>query len=226
MPATVAAMHVLLAQHQDMLSDGLRSYLLRIDPEMTIAAVRTWSDALDRSSGDFRYDLVVLDLELPGLHGLAEVIEQRRTFGEVPLAVIARGATRQEVFWALESGVSAYLTKDMRGPVILGALTLAIHGERFVPSGILLGEEEIVAGRHSAHGIHFGPPLDTMTQRQAQVLKLVAAGKTNAEIAGELHVAEPTVRLHLRQIYRKLGVRNRIEAMRVALRLEPPVVRA
>ena len=65
-----------------------------------------------------------------------------------------------------------------------------------------------------------------MTQCQAQVLKLVADGRTNAEIAGELKVAEPTVCLHLRQIYRKLGVRNRIEAMRVALRLEPSTTRA
>jgi two-component system nitrate/nitrite response regulator NarL len=214
-------MQVLLAQHQDMLLDGLRSYLVRIDPEVTAVTARSWADALERSSDNTHYDLIVIDLELPGLRGLAEVIERRRTFGDVPLAVLARGATRQDVFWALESGVSAYLTKDMRGPVVLGALTLAMYGERFVPSGILLGEGEIGVGTPE-RGNH---PLDTMTQRQGQVLNLVAAGKTNAEIAGELHVAEPTVRLHLRQIYRKLGVRNRIEAMRVALRLEPPVLR-
>jgi DNA-binding NarL/FixJ family response regulator len=218
-------MNILLAQHQDMLSDGLRSYLHRIDSGVTVSAARTWREALEIATEDTSYDLIVIDLDLPGVRGLGDVIDQKAAFGKTPLAVLASEATRHEVFHALENGIAAYLTKDMPGSAVLGALMLAMGGERFIPSRLLLGEETIGNGSHGAGRWSGDRPLDIMTQRQGQVLKLVTAGKTNAEIAEELKVAEPTVRLHLRQIYRKLGVRNRIEAMRVALRLGSPTIR-
>lgn len=219
-------MHVLLAQHQDMLSDGLRSYLNKIDDRAVVSVARTWRETLEPATAHESYDLIVIDLDLPGVQGLGDVIGQKDVFGKAPIVVLASEATRHEVFHALENGIAAYLTKDMRGEAVQGALMLALNGERFVPSRLLLGEEKM-----GNDGLHFvrkssDRPLDAMTQRQDQVLKLIAIGRTNAEIAGELKVAEPTVRLHLRQIYRKLGVRNRIEAMRVALRLAPPLTRA
>lgn len=223
--AVVEVMHVLLAQHQDILSEGLRSYLNKIDSGAMVSAVRNWSEVMELLGSDHKYDLIVIDLDLPGVQGLGDVIQQKAVFGKASLAVLADEATRHEVFHALESGIAAYITKNMPGTAVQGALMLAIGGERFIPSRLLLGDETVGESGYRA-GRKGDRPLDAMTQRQAQVLKLVAGGKTNAEIAGELKVAEPTVRLHLRQIYRKLGVRNRIEAMRVALRLGPPTARA
>ena len=219
-------MHVLLAQHQDMLSEGLRSYLHKIDSGFIISAVRSWGETLELLGSEKRYDLVVIDLDLPGIEGLGDVIQQKAAFGSASLAVLADEASRHEVFHALESGISAFITKSMPGTAVQGALMLAIGGECFVPSRLLLGDEAVGPSGQRAGRRAGDHPLDTMTQRQAQVLKLVAGGKTNAEIATELKVAEPTVRLHLRQVYRKLGVRNRIEAMRIALRLGPPAARA
>lgn len=219
-------MHVLLAQHQDMVSEGLRSYLNKIDSGFMISDARSWDEALKMLGSEKKYDLVVIDLDLPGVQGLGNVIQQKAIFGNASLAVLADEATRHEVFHALESGISAYITKNMSGSAVQGALMLAIGGECFVPSRLLLGDEAVGPSGQRAGRRAGDYPLDTMTQRQAQVLKLVAGGKTNAEIATDLKVAEPTVRLHLRQVYRKLGVRNRIEAMRIALRLGPPAARA
>jgi two-component system, NarL family, nitrate/nitrite response regulator NarL len=221
----VKVMHVLLAQHQDMLCEGLRSYLHRIEPAAAVSAARNWSEAQELLGSDRKYDLVVIDLDLPGIQGLGDVTQQKTIFGGASVAILADEATRHEVFHALESGIAAYITKDMKGTAVQGALMLAIAGERFIPSRLLLGDDAVGEGGQRGNRRAINYPLDAMTQRQAQVLKLVASGKTNAEIAVELKVAEPTVRLHLRQIYRKLGVRNRIEAMRVALRLGPPAAR-
>jgi DNA-binding NarL/FixJ family response regulator len=149
------------------------------------------------AAGRLHPDVIVLDLELPGLGGLEAI--SRFT---APVLILTAYGTEEDVRRALENGAKGYLLKGAPLDDIARAIAAVAAGERYVDprvAGVLLG----------------GSPL-RLTERERAILRLVAAGDANKEIARKLAISERTVKFHVTSILRKLGVENRAGAVAVA----------
>ena len=139
---------------------------------------------------------------------------------EVPIVLLTGFFRRDDVGLALESGAHGVIPKTLSGMAMVSALKLVIGGEKYVPSRIFAKASPTGRGlADESGGSVFGAegPLSTLTRRQRDVLLCLMGGATNREIADRLGLKEVTVKVHLKGVYRKLGVANRTQAVRLAL---------
>jgi DNA-binding NarL/FixJ family response regulator len=223
LPSTSDAVLVLIAEHMDLLYDGLAAYVERLEPDAQIVRLRNWTQLADQLEEMPTYSLLILDGDLPGTPEAHADGSMPRRLSLSPLVLLTGERWQGDLERAFKSGVKACIPLDTPAPIVIAALALALHGQSYVPNriGAAVGLAEAPFGTHHAAMPKAAQPLDRLTRRQHDVLRQLAAGKSNAEIAADLGIAESTVRLHLRQVYRHLGVRNRVQAMRAALNLAP-----
>jgi DNA-binding NarL/FixJ family response regulator len=149
-------------------------------------------------------ELVLLDLRMPQMDGLTCLSKIRKEFPEVKVAMLSVSQDPELIQTALKRGASAYIVKSIDPADLAAALRQAIDGNVFTTAG--LTEDP---GQRAARDAG-------LTERELVIVRAVARGLSNEAIAKELWVAEQTVKFHLTNIYRKLGVSNRTEAARYA----------
>ena len=149
-------------------------------------------------------ELVLLDVRMPNVDGLACLEEIKRNHPETKVVMLSASQDKQLIETALRRGASAYLVKNIDPVDLPSTLRQALEGNIYRAVGT--SSETESSGARAAG----------LTEREISVLKAVARGLSNDEIAKEFWVARQTVKFHLTNIYRKLGVRNRAEAMRQA----------
>jgi DNA-binding NarL/FixJ family response regulator len=153
-------------------------------------------------------DIVLLDLEMPGMDGVAVLRRLRERHPGVRVVVFTAFDTDERILGALQAGAKGYLLKGAPRGELFNAVRV-VHG-----GGSLL--QPVVASRLMNH-LAEPERAEALTARERMVLALLARGKQNKEIAGELNITERTVKFHLSAIYDKLGAGNRTEAVRIAL---------
>ena len=154
--------------------------------------------------GKTQPDLVLLDVRMPNVDGLACLDEIHRRYPGVKVVMLSASTSPELIAAALRRGASAYLAKSVDPSDLPSTLRQAIEGNVFSTSGLVAESENDTA---KAAGL---------TERERSILGALAKGKSNDEIAKELWVTQQTVKFHLTNIYRKLGVKNRTEATRLA----------
>ena len=162
-------------------------------------------------------DLVVLDLRMPGMDGLICLDQIKKRHPSVKVVVLSVSTDEKLIENVLKRGASAYIVKSVNPVDLPGALRQAVEGNVFSTIGL---PDATAAGAAKAAGL---------TDREAVILGALARGLSNEQIAKELWVAEQTVKFHLTNVYRKLGVSNRTEAARYAYQqglVDSPLVRA
>jgi DNA-binding NarL/FixJ family response regulator len=161
-------------------------------------------------------DLVLLDLRMPGVDGFGGLLRLRTNFPETPVVVISAHEDRRLVKEAIALGAAGFIPKSTPRQEIVGALHRIAAGEVYVPA-----DTELVAAASAAAGgeIDVAQRLSTLTAQQVRVLQLLGTGKLNKEIAYELDIAEPTVKVHVSAILQKLKVYSRTQAAVLAGRL-------
>ena len=214
-------MRVLIADDHPMVADALSVYLREVDPDAEITISESLDQALNVVREDSRYDVVFLDKNMPGMHGLDGLTRFRECLPDTPTVIISGVASRADILDAFERGAVGFIPKDLSSDAIIKALGLVMAGEKYVPFQIIAPND---AGGKSGRGGNdpeWGPdnPLATLTPRERQVLSLVLDGCSNKEIARELGVKEITVAFHLRGVFKKLGASNRTQAATLALKL-------
>lgn len=219
---------ILIAAHMDMLFDALESYVRKIVRNASVLQIRELGALLEQAKHAEDYALIVVDRDLPGLLGLPSLDQLLQALGRSQLVLLATEAREDDMIRAAQSGVRTYLPKTAPGPVIMAGLGLALSGQTYYFPPFAAGcplPSEIGFAHHGLPLAYAAATEESaeqgLTRRQSEVLLLVAAGMTNAEIAEQLGLAESTVRVHLRETYRRLGVRNRIQAIRATRRLFP-----
>jgi DNA-binding NarL/FixJ family response regulator len=165
-------------------------------------------------------DLVLLDLNIPGLAGIPALKAWRRRYPEVPVVVLSSADDRPTVLAAIAAGAAGFIPKSSPNEVLLNALRLVLAGGKYLPPEALApvaGSASRGAGAATERALS----LETLglTDRQAQVLKLLAAGKSNKLICRELDLAERTVKAHISAVFRALGVTTRTQAAIAAAKL-------
>ena len=149
-------------------------------------------------------DLVLLDLRMPQMDGLTCLAKIRKEFPDVKVAILSVSQDPELIQTALKRGACAYIVKSIDPDDLAGALRQAIDGDVFTTAGVTEDPGERAA-RDAG-----------LTDRELVIVRAVARGLSNEAISKELWVAEQTVKFHLTNIYRKLGVSNRTEAARLA----------
>ena len=209
-----------LAADEYILCCGLLQTLTQLYDGVRVTGANSIDEVLARIQDLPDLDLVVLDAAMPGMEnfaGLRRTVEKRP---DVPVIITSSSESRAEIFAALRNGARGYVPLSSRPCVLRHALPLIMSGEFYIPASALRADNS-----HALLPIDEpSPPIvplaggDTLTPRQREIAVMLAAGKSNKEIARQLNVFEGTVKLHVKRILRKLGVRNRTEAVLAAAR--------
>jgi DNA-binding NarL/FixJ family response regulator len=193
---------VLIVDDHPVVRDGLRG-VIDGQPDMhVVAEAGHGAEALARVDAE-PVDVVLMDLRMPTMGGVETIGQLRRAAPSVRVLVLTTFDTDRDVLPAIEAGATGYLLKDTPRDELLRAVRAAHRGEAVLSPA--------VAGR--LMGQVRTPAQDTLSSRELEVLRLVAAGFTNREAAQKLFISEATVKTHLLHIYAKLGVRDRASAV-------------
>ncbi|HEY0447664.1 response regulator transcription factor [Actinophytocola sp.] len=159
-----------------------------------------------------RPDVVLMDLRMPRLDGVAATRRIRAEFPATQVVVLSTYSDDESVFAALRAGARGYLTKDARGAEIAAAIATVHRGDAHFDPAIQRRLVETVPAA--------APPAlpDGLTPRETDVLRLIAAGRSNVEIAERLFITQATVKTHINNLFAKTGVRDRAQAVTYAFR--------
>jgi DNA-binding NarL/FixJ family response regulator len=158
-------------------------------------------------------DAVLLDLNMPGMDGVQGIRRFVELHPRLPLIILTGAEVQQHIQDVLAAGASGFIPKSSMPAVMMSAIQLVLAGGTYVPPQALSSAPD-AGGRsrsHAREGVH-----TPLTERQTQVLRLLAAGKPNKAICRELDIEEGTVKAHIATIFRVLDVTNRTEAASVA----------
>ena len=169
-----------------------------------VAQARSGEEALELFRRE-RPDVTLMDLRMPGMSGVDAIRAMRQEFPDSRLIVLTTYDGDEDIYRALEAGAQAYLLKDMFCDEILAAIRAVHAGQRRIPAAVGTRLAERMSG------------LD-LSEREHEVLELVAKGRSNKEVATELEITEATVKGHMTNILSKLGVTDRTQAVITALR--------
>lgn len=207
--------NVLIADDHELLRDVLRSYL-EAEGGFTIALAGDVDGAVDAirrqasqdAPGSARdFDVILLDWSMPGMDGFAGLMRVRAAAPACQVAIISGSTPPGIAERALEAGAAGFLPKTLPARTLVNAIRFMAAGERYLPIEWL---------RASASGGTTGPFDDRLSPRERDVLGALCLGKANKEIARDLGLREPTIKLHVKLLCRKLGARNRTHAAMLA----------
>lgn len=148
-------------------------------------------------------DLIILDLNMKGLSGLDTLKALRAEGVDARIVILTVSDAKNDIFALIDAGADGYLLKDTEPEVLLSQLKLIANGEVVLSESI----RNLLLERHSSQN-----PLDSLTEREMGVLQLIATGLSNKQIAGKLFISEETVKVHIRNLLRKLNVHSRVAA--------------
>jgi DNA-binding NarL/FixJ family response regulator len=205
---------VLIADDQRVVRDGLGLLVGLIEGIEVVGSVSDGQQAVERCQ-DERPDVVLMDLRMPGLDGAQATGRIREALPDTQVLVLTTYADDESLFPALKAGARGYLTKDASAEEIDEAIRAVAAGQTHLDPTV---QQRLVAAvLDSARAAPAPQALpDDLSPREVEVLKLIAAGLSNAEIAEALIVSGATVKTHVNRIFYKTGVRDRAQAVRYA----------
>lgn len=205
------AARVLLADDHALVRQGIR-LIVEGHPCLTVVAEASDGDEVIRILQATSIDLIVMDLTMPRLGGLEATRRLKSRWPHVNVLVLSMHDNERLVHEALSSGADGYVLKSAVDQDLIRACLDVLDGQRF-----LHGRAAELVQRGSATAV--SSPLGALTPRESEVLKLIAEGATTREIADALVIAEKTVDGHRTSILHKLGMRDRVELTRFAIRV-------
>jgi DNA-binding NarL/FixJ family response regulator len=202
---------VALVDDQAIVRAGLARILAPDDGFLVVAECADGREAVEQLPA-LHPDVVLMDIRMPALDGIAATAKLRAG-AEPPVILVLTTFDEDEVLWgAIEAGASGFVLKDSSAEDLIAAVRAVAGGGAWFDPGVasrVLGEYR----RLVAPAAREEERLDSLTEREHEVLRMVARGATNSEIAAELYLAETTVKTHIGNIFTKLGVRDRAAAI-------------
>jgi DNA-binding NarL/FixJ family response regulator len=211
---TPLKIRVLLADDHEVVRSGLRMVLEAQSDIEVVAEAADGAQALERALSE-KVDLTVLDVSMPRMTGLQAAAELHRRRPELRILMLSMHDNEQYFFEALKAGASGYVLKTAANRDLVEACRACMRGEAFLyPPAVATLVRDYLDGARLGEA----PPEDPLTTRELEVVKLIAEGHTSEEIASELVLSKKTVERHRANILDKLGMRNRVDLTRYAIR--------
>jgi DNA-binding NarL/FixJ family response regulator len=202
---------VLIADDDDLMRAGLVE-LLGADPEIEVVGQAATGREAVEEARRLRPDVVLMDVRMPDLDGIAATRELSRAAPEARVLILTTFEQEDYIFGALRAGASGFLLKRTRPEELIGAVHTVAAGDSLLSPSVTRRVIERLAQQPTPE-LADRSGLDQLTQREREVLELIARGMSNREIAGALHVEESTVRTHVKRILMKLHLRDRVQAV-------------
>ena len=205
-------MRVLLIDDHALVRKGIEELLLSRGVQV-VASVSSGEEGL-RHARDLTCDIVLLDIQMKGMSGI-ETLRQLRAGGDrTPVVMLTMSREDADLAAALRAGAQGYLLKDIEPEELVPALETVLRGKNVVADELVGSLARIVQGNAAApnEAVPAATPFSRLTPRELEILERIAEGLSNKMIGQVLAVTEGTVKLHVKSILRKLGMRSRVEA--------------
>jgi DNA-binding NarL/FixJ family response regulator len=206
----MSAVRVLIADDQALVRSGFRMIIEARDDLEVVGEAEDGAEAA-RLAGELRPDVVLMDVRMPDVDGIEATRQIVSSGSEARVLVLTTFDLDEYVYAAVRAGASGFLLKDVRPEDLVDAIRLVADGNALLGPTVTRRLLE-----HFADGEPTGraaTAVDGLTEREQEILRLVAQGHSNAEVAGKLFLSEATVKTHVSSILRKLGVRDRVQAV-------------
>ena len=217
-------MRILVADDHTLFRRGLKLLLARIFPDAALIGVGDAGGAMQAIADERPFDLILLDLAMPGMNGVAGVRRFVDSQPATPVIMLSAFAETDEILQCLNIGVRGYVPKSSSEEVLGHALSLVLAGEVFVPSSVV-SRLQSGAGRDlpkELANLADDNPLRQLSARQRETMALMIEGQSNKEFARKLGLLESTVKAHIKVILKKLNAQNRTQAALIAADLGWP----
>lgn len=205
-------LNLLVVEDHALVREGLAGLLGQLAKEVSVQQAPDFEIALNLLDDEGDFDLICLDLALPGIDGFAGLEILRQRYPAIPVVVISAYDDMPTVSRVMNLGASGFIPKAYSGEALLGAIREVLQGVLYRPmtqSGAQLDSEVTLApSRLRVNATEIG-----LTDRQAQVLALVVRGMSNREIGEQLGLSEGTVKIHVTAVFKALGVGSRTQAL-------------
>lgn len=202
-------MKILHADDHPMFREGLRFFLQLLGTQVTVLEAGNLRAALDKLALEWPVDLLLLDLQMPGMGEIEGFLAIRRSYPTLPVVIVSGVNDPQIIRTLLDGGARGYIPKFTGSEQLMDALRRVLNGEVYVPDAVFLPPSQAAGNGDAA----------PLTSRQLQILPLLAEGMPNKRIADALGLTEGTVKQHLKDLFRRLNTSNRTQAVREARRL-------
>lgn len=217
-------MKILIADDHELFLKGLEIILKDFDPKAELIKAKNYTELLDIIEKEKDFDLILTDLAMPGAIWLDALKKIHEKLPDTPIIILSAVFEKEIVQKTLDLGASGYIPKTSSNAVIISAVNLVLSGAVYIPAELLketpnaslseLKEAEILA-----ENTNLKEKIKILSPRQLDVLRLIANGKSNKQIAYELGLSEGTVKLHVTAILKILNVYNRTGAVAQATNL-------
>lgn len=207
-------MRVLLIDDHTLVRRGLEE-LLRSRGAEVVAAVGTGEEGVNRALA-LKPDIILLDIRMPIMSGIETLTRLRECGVTVPILMLTMSRDDADLRAALRGGAQGYLLKDMDPEDLVPSLEAALRGENVVARE-MIGTLARMVKDESSSASPAAAPFSELTARELEILRHVADGLSNKMIARALNITDGTVKLHVKSILRKLGIRSRVEAAVLAV---------
>ena len=197
-------MRILIADDHAILRDGLINSLTRAFPEAEFGEAGSSSAILPLIRNE-KWDLVILDINLPGRNGLEVLKDIKECNPEIPVVILSMYPEDQFAIRSIKAGASAYITKDTAFPELINAIRTIIEKKQYITSSIASLLTSEIRGNTSKQ-LH-----ETLSDREFQVFKMIASGKTISIIANELSLSVKTISVYRTNILQKMNLKNNAE---------------
>ena len=202
---------ILVADDHEVVRKGLAKVLAETFQPVEVDEAKTGQDAVDKV-WKREYDLVVMDVKMPGKNGLDALKEIKRHRPKLPVLILSMHPEEQFAVRAMRAGASGYITKECAGDELVFAIRKALEGEKYISGSLaqILADELDSDPEKPRHG--------DLSDREYQVMLMIASGKPVGAIAKELHLSVKTISSYRANILQKMGMKNNAEITHYAIR--------
>jgi two-component system response regulator NreC len=199
---------IVIAEDHTILREGLRA-LLSTDPQFDVVGEAGDGRAAIRRCDELAPDLVLMDLSMPRMHGFDAIKEIKRQSPEIKIIVLTVHKTDEYILATLQAGADGYVLKDATQSELVMAIRNVLAGKRYLSPGI---SDRVIQGYlEGKETIKTSSAWDTLTRREREILKLIAEGYKNKEVADHLFISLKTVEKHRANLMKKLDLHNAAE---------------
>lgn len=202
------AQHIIIADDHPLFRAALKQAVNQAVPDARIVEVESIKSLQAAVDAHPDADLVLLDLNMPGAHGFSGLVFMRGQYPGLPVVVVSGSEELQVMRRSIDYGASGFIPKSAPLPTITSAICDVLDGEVWLPDGVAEKIERL-----QGDATDFSEKLASLTPQQFRVLGMLAEGLLNKQIAYDLDVSEATIKAHITAVFRKLGVRNRTQAV-------------
>ena len=212
MTTAIRAARVLIVDDQTLFRNGLARLL---DEDERIEVIGQAIDGADavKQVARLKPDVVLMDVKMPNVDGIEATRQAIEADPTAKVLVLTTFETDSQVIQALKAGASGYVLKDSSASAIVSSIVAVMSGERVMASAVANRVLEMLTGATTPKEFY-----DGLTNREVEILKLLASGMANKQIAYRLKISEKTVRNHVSNTYEKLGINDRAQAVLYAVR--------